>query len=111
MFTPSKKIHFIFFSVVGDDDSSESEGEDREDLEGIFDDVPMDNSDLAMADNIIDDLSFSPLGDTPPPPTPASPPPPAPTQMTVAADVHHSPNLDLDVDETPTGWHMSNKFR
>ena len=105
MFTPSKKIHFIFFSVVGDDDSSESEGEDGEDLEGIFDDVPMDNSDLAMADNIIDDLSFSPLGDTPPPP------PPALTQMTVAADVHHSPNLDLDVDETLTGWHVSNKSR
>ena len=29
-----------------EDESSESEGEDGKDLEGIFDDVPLDNSDI-----------------------------------------------------------------
>ena len=118
MLTPSEKIHLLFFpfiSDVEDDESSESKGEDGQDLdlEGIFDNVPLDNSDLAQADNLmLDDLEaenlpFSPLIDMPPAPAPASPPPPVPTQITVAANVHHSPNLELDLDETPTGWHVS----
>ena len=101
------KNTFVLSLVVEDDESSESEGEDGEDLdlEGIFDNVPLDNSDLAWAENLMlddleaENLSLSPLAETPPPPTPASPPAPAPTQIAVAADVHHSPNLDLD--ETP----------
>ena len=106
--------------AVEDDESSKTEGEDGDDLdlEGIFDNVPLNNLDLAQAENIMldddleaENLPFSPLGDTPPPtssPACASPPSPGPTQITVAADVHHSPNLDLD--ETPTGWHVSYIF-
>ena len=45
-------------------------------MEGVFDNVPLDNSDLAQAENIMfddleaEDLPFSPLVDTPPPPPP-----------------------------------------
>ena len=85
-----------FFS---DDDSdgavteNESEGEDNEDLEGVFDPVPLDNSDLIPPDNP-EDLPFSPVTDTPP-------------STTVTVDVHASADLDSNRDSTLTGWHVS----
>ena len=78
---PAKKYIYLllFFS---DDDSdgavmeSESEGEDGEDMEGVFDPVPLDNSDLIPPDDP-EDLPFSPVTDTPP-------------STTVTVDMHAS---------------------
>ena len=58
MFKPSKKIHFFLLSDPDDEESSESEGADGEDLdlEGVFDDVPMDNSDLSRAEGLLQDM-------------------------------------------------------
>ena len=47
---------------------SESEGEDGEDLQGVFDAIPSDNSDPIPRgiDEVFDDLSFSPIEEMPP---------------------------------------------
>ena len=73
---------------------SESEGEDGEDLGGCpLTPVPLDNSDLIPPDDP-EDLPFSPVTDTPP-------------STTVTVDVHASVDADLNLDSTPTGWHVS----
>ena len=93
----AKNILICYF--FSDDDSdgavmeSESEGEDSEDLEGVFDPVPLDNSDLIPPDDP-EDLPFSPVTDTPP-------------STTVTVDVHASADSDSNLDSTPTGWHVS----
>ena len=93
----AKNILICYF--FSDDDSdgavteSESEGEDGEDLEGVFDPVPLDNSDLIPSDDL-EDLPFSPVTDTPP-------------STTVTVDVHASANSDSNLDSTPTGRQVS----
>ena len=44
--TEKYNIFAWFTDQKDDDESSESEGEDGKELEGIFDDVPLDNSDI-----------------------------------------------------------------
>ena len=75
---------FTWFTDKDDDnedESSESKGEDGKDLEGIFDDVPLDNSDIQQA---ADDTQFSPILDTPP--------------NTITVDVEvHTPVVSLNI--------------
>ena len=56
-------------------------GEDSEDLEGIFDDVPLDNSDIQQ---VAEDTQLSPIPDTPP------------NTITVDVDVH-TPVVSLNI--------------
>ena len=85
----STKIYNIFAWFIDKDDddedeSSESEGEDGKDLEGIFDDVPLDNSDIQQ---VADDTQFSPISDTPPTST-----------NTITVDVEvHTPVVSLNI--------------
>ena len=61
--------------------SSESEGEDGKELEGIFDDVPLDNSDIQQ---VADGTQFSPIPDTP--------------MNTITVDVEvHTPVVSLNI--------------
>ena len=98
---------------------NESEGEDGEDLQGVFDAVPSENSDLIppCIDEVFDELPFSPIEETPPV-TRQQPSPPATvtsskdtanisTTVEVSADVHVSVGTNFDLDATPTGWHVS----
>ena len=99
----------ICYLFSGDDSDnadkaeSESEGEDSEDLEGVFDQKPLDNSDLIPPDDNPGDLPFSPVTDTPQEKSPPS------TTMSVDVDVHASASADFDsyLDSMPTGWHVS----
>ena len=86
-----------------DETESESEGEDGEDLEGVFDQVPLDNSNLIPPDDNPEDLPFSPVTDTPWEKSPPS------TTMSVDVDVHASASADFNsyLDSMPTGQHIS----
>ena len=98
---------------------SESEGEDGEDLQGVFDAVASDNSDLIPPgiDEVFDELPFSPIEETPPftrqqPSQPATVTSSRDTAnirptVEVSADVHVSVVTNFDLDTTPTGWHVS----
>ena len=100
---------------------SESEGEDGEELEGVFDNVPLDNSDLIPPDidEVFDDMPFNPVEEMPPitsqqlsPPTTVTSPKETAntssrTTMAVNVDVHVSSGMDFDLDRTPAGWHVS----
>ena len=99
----------ICYLFSGDDSDnadkaeSESEGEDGEYLEGVFDQVPLDNSNLIPPDDNPEELPFSPVIDTPWEKSPPS------TTMSVDVDVHASASADFDsyLDSTPTGRHVS----
>ena len=68
-------------------------GKDSKDLEGVFNSVPLDNSDLIPPDDP-EDLPFSPVTDTP-------------LSTTVTVDVYASVESDSNLDSTPTGQHVS----
>ena len=118
----AKNVYLLFEFTDDLDDKemdSESEGEDGEDLQGVFNAVPSDNSDLIPPgiDEVFDGLPFSPIEETPPV-TRQQPSPPATvtssrdtanisTTVEVSADVHVSAGTNFDLDTTPTGWHVS----
>ena len=98
-----------------------AKGEDGEDLEGVFDNVPLDNSNLIPPDidEVFDDMPFSPVEEMPPitsqqlsPPTTVTSPrktanTSSSTTMAVNVDVYVSSGMDFDLYTTPTGPHVS----
>ena len=95
-------ICYLFSGDNSDDADkaeSESEGEDGEDLEGVFNQVPLDNSDLIPPDDNPEDLPFSPMTDTPQEKSLPS--------TTMSVDVDSSADFDSYLDSTPTGRHVS----
>ena len=101
--------------------NSESKREDGEDLEDVFDNVPLDNSNLIPPDidEVFDDMPFSPVEEMPPitsqqlsPPTTVTSPretanTSSSTTMTYNVDFHVSPGMDFDLYTTSTGPHVS----